>query len=278
MRHPRTAAWRTVAGTALGGLSLAAARTAAGEPLRSAPTLAAGAVGLGAGGLVVHQWLSARSWLYGRVFWRARTAERLVALTFDDGPCHPYTTRLLDVLEREGVCATFFMPGANVRREPRLAAEVAARHAVGNHTYSHPRLTWRKRAVASEEIRRAQEEIQAATGVLPEVFRTSHGWYGPQVISAAEELGLACVGWSVMAWDWNRPPPETIERRILRGIGPGAVSLLHDGQDTTAYPLADRSRTVAAVPRIIHRLKEAGYSFATVPELMALDASSSRRE
>lgn len=278
MRHPRARAWQAVAGVAGGGLSLAAARTAAGKPVRSAPTLAASAVGLGASGLMVHQWLSARSWLYGRVFWRTRTIERVVALTFDDGPCHPYTTQLLDVLDREGVRATFFMPGANVRREPHLAAGVAARHAVGNHTYSHPRLTWRKRSVASDELRRAQEEIQGATGVLPEVFRTPHGWYGPQVISAAEELGLRCVGWSVMAWDWNRPPPETIERRILRGIRPGGISLLHDGQDTIAYPLADRSRTVAAVPRIIHRLKEAGYSFATVPELMALDVCSLRED
>ncbi len=277
MKQPRTRGWQAVAGGALGGLSLAAARTAAGKPVGSAPTLAAGAVGLGASGLLVHQWFSARSWLYGRVFWRARTAERVVALTFDDGPCHPYTTELLGVLEREGVRATFFMPGANVRREPRLAAEVAARHALGNHTYSHPRLTWRKKSRASDEIRRAQEEIQGATGVLPGVFRVPHGWYGPQVISAAEELGLRCVGWSVMAWDWDRPPAETIERRTLRGMRPGGISLLHDGQDTSAYPLADRSRTVAAVPRIIRCLKEAGYSFATVPELMALDAASSRR-
>jgi peptidoglycan/xylan/chitin deacetylase (PgdA/CDA1 family) len=129
--------------------------------------------------------------------------------------------------------------------------------------------------VALDEIRRAQWEIQGATGTLPGLFRTPHGWYGPQVISAAGELGLRCVGWSVMAWDWNRPPPQKIEARTLRGLRPGGISLLHDGQDTSPYPLADRSRTVAAVPRIIHTLREAGYSFATVPELMALDAASS---
>lgn len=276
MSPPRTRAWQAAAGGALGGLSLAAARTFAGKPVGSAPTLTAGAVGLGTSGLMVHQWLSARSWLYGEVFWRARTAERVVALTFDDGPCHPYTGELLAVLEREGVRATFFMPGANVRREPQLAAEVAAGHAVGNHAYSHPCLVWRGRSKAWDEIRRAQEEIHGATGVRPGVFRAPRGWYGPQVISAAEELGLRCVGWSVMAWDWNRPPPETIERRILRGIRPGAVSLLHDGQDISAYPLADRSRTIAAVPRIIRRLKAEGYSFSTVPELIAVDAAASR--
>lgn len=79
-----------------------------------------------------------------------------------------------------------------------------------------------------------------------------------------------------MAWDWNRPPPEVIEHRILRGVFPGGVTLLHDGQDTDAFPKADRSHTVAAVPRIIHTLKESGYRFLTLPELMDLDAQSRR--
>lgn len=275
MRHPHPVVWQAVAGAALGGLSLAAVRTAAGKPLGSRPNLTAGAVGLGASGLMVHQWLSARSWLYGSVFWHARTAERLISLTFDDGPCHPYTTELLDVLDREGVRATFFMPGANVRREPGLAAEVASSHVVGNHTFSHPRLTWSPKTKTREEILRGQEAIYDTTGTLPGLFRTPHGWYGPQVISAAEELGLQCVGWSVMAWDWNRPAHRTIERRILRGIRPGGISLLHDGQDTEGCPPADRSHTIAA-PEIIGRLKDEGYRFVTVPELMAADNASSR--
>jgi peptidoglycan/xylan/chitin deacetylase (PgdA/CDA1 family) len=82
---------------------------------------------------------------------------------------------------------------------------------------------------------------------------------------------MRCVGWSVMAWDWNKPPPETIQRRILRGAGPGGVTLLHDGQDTDAYPKSDRSRTIAAVPRIIESPGQDGYRFVTVPELMSLD-------
>lgn len=239
--------------------------------MRSRATLASIGVGSAASALICHQWFSPRSWLYGRVFWRARTTEPIVALTFDDGPCHPYTEQLLRVLEQEDARATFFMPGVNVRREPRLAAEVASAHAVGNHTYGHPRLTWASITRARDEILRGQEAIAAATGVTPRIFRTPHGWYGPQVISAAEGLGLACVGWSVMAWDWNRPPAETIEHRIQRGASPGGIALLHDGQDTEAYPLADRSHTVDATRRIISKLKADGYRFATVPELMDLD-------
>ena len=273
MRHPRTYLWPAVAGTAAGGVALAAARTAAGHPLRSAPTLAAAGIGLATSGLMVYQWLSPRSWLYGPVFWHARTEERIIALTFDDGPCHPYTNQLMEVLDREGIRATFFMPGHNVRREPRLAAEVASLHAVGNHTFTHPHLTWSRTRKVREELERGQEAIQGATGILPTIFRVPHGWYGPQVISTAAELGLRCVGWSVMAWDWNRPPSDTIRRRILRGAGPGGITLLHDGQDTDAFPEADRSRTVAAVPQIIRTLKDSGYSFATVPELMVLDAA-----
>ena len=273
MRHPRAHLWPAVAGTAAGGVVLAATRTSAGRPLRSAPTLTAAGIGLAASGLMVYEWLSPRSWLYGPVFWHARTKERIIALTFDDGPCHPYTNQLMEMLDREGVRATFFMPGHNVRREPSLAAEVASRHALGNHTYTHPHLTWSRTRKVREELERGQEAIQGATGTLPTIFRVPHGWYGPQVISTAAEFGLRCVGWSVMAWDWNRPPADTIRRRILRGARPGSITLLHDGQDTDAFPEADRSRTIAAAPHIIRALRESGYSFATVPELMVLDAA-----
>jgi len=221
---------------------------------------------------MVYEWLTPRSWLYGPVFWHARTAERVVALTFDDGPCHPYTEQLLDVLEHEGIRATFFQVGNNVRREPNLAAEVASRHVVGNHTFTHPHLTWSRPHTIREELERGQDAIHDATGELPTLFRVPHGWYGPQTISTAAELGFRCVGWSVMAWDWDRPPQEKIQRRILRGISPGGITLLHDGQDTDAFPEADRSHTIAAVPYIIEHLGEAGYRFLTLPDLMDLDA------
>jgi peptidoglycan/xylan/chitin deacetylase (PgdA/CDA1 family) len=225
-------------------------------------------------GLMAYEWLTPRSWLYGPVFWHARTDERVAALTFDDGPCHPYTEGLMEVLSREGIRATFFMVGNNVVREPNLAAEVASEHAAGNHTFTHPHLTWSRPSTVREELERGQEAIHEATGALPSIFRVPHGWYGPQVISGAEDLGMRCVGWSVMAWDWNRPPAQTIQWRILRGVGPGGVTLLHDGQDTDAYPKADRSRTIAAVPHIIESLRQDGYRFVTVPELMALDEST----
>jgi peptidoglycan-N-acetylglucosamine deacetylase len=276
MRHRRIRVWQLVAGLALGGMTFAGARTAAGRPLRSAPTLASAGIGLATGGLMTYEWLSPRSWLYGPVFWHARTKERVIALTFDDGPCHPYTGELLEILDQEGVRATFFMPGHNVRREKGLAAEVASHHAVGNHTYTHPHLTWSRTRTVRDELERGQEAIHEATGIFPSIFRIPHGWYGPQVISTAEELGMRCVGWSVMAWDWNKPPAQKIQHRILRGVAPGGITLLHDGQDTDAFPTADRSRTIAAVPRIIQTLKDEGYRFATVPELMTLDATSAR--
>lgn len=271
MRHPRARVWPAVAGLAAGGLAVAGARTATGRPVRSAPTLASAGVGAAASGLIVYEWLTPRSWIYGPVFWHARTEERVVALTFDDGPCHPYTGELMEVLRGEQVRATFFMVGNNVVREPNLAAEVASEHAVGNHTFTHPHLTWSRPGTVREELERGQEAIHEATGAVPSIFRVPHGWYGPQVISGAQDLGMHCIGWSVMAWDWNKPPQETIQRRILHGAGPGGVTLLHDGQDTEAYPKADRSRTIAAVPHIIESLKADGYRFATVPELMALD-------
>jgi peptidoglycan-N-acetylglucosamine deacetylase len=275
VRHPRARAWPAAAGLAAGGLTLAGARTALGCPIRSAGTLASTGVGAAAAGLMVYEWLTPRSWLYGPVFWHARTEERVVALTFDDGPCHPHTEQLMTFFAGEGIRATFFMVGNNVVREPNLAAEVASEHAVGNHTFTHPHLTWSWASTVREELSRGQEAIHDATGVVPTIFRVPHGWYGPQVISGAEELGMHCIGWSVMAWDWNKPPADTIEQRILHGAGPGGVTLLHDGQDTEAYPKADRSHTIAAIPRIVETLKEDGFRFVTVPELMALDGLGS---
>ena len=272
MRRPRV--WPAVAGMAVGGVALAGTRTATGRPVRSAPTLAAAGLGMAAGGLMVYEWLSPRSWLYGPVFWHARTAERVISLTFDDGPCHPYTGQLLEILDQEGVRATFFQVGNNVVREPNLAAEVASEHVVGNHTFTHPHLTWSWPSTIRDELERAQHAIHDATGTLPAIFRVPHGWYGPQTISVAQEVGLRCMGWSVMAWDWNRPPEQTIQHRIMRGVAPGGVTLLHDGQDTDAYPKADRSHTIAAVPPIIRQLKESGYRFLTLPELMQLDAQA----
>jgi peptidoglycan/xylan/chitin deacetylase (PgdA/CDA1 family) len=257
-------------------MTLAATRTAAGRPLLSAPTLAAAGLGLTAGGLMAYEWLSPRSWLYGEVFWHARTTERVVALTFDDGPCHPYTEQLLGILDREGIRATFFQVGNNVRREPSLAAEVASQHVVGNHTSIHPHLTWSPPHTVRNELQLGQQAIHDATGTLPTLFRVPHGWYGPQVISTATELGFHCVGWSVMAWDWNRPAPDVIRHRILRGVRPGGITLLHDGQDTAAFPVADRSHTIAAVPEIVRSLKEGGYRFLTLPELRALDGAEPR--
>ncbi|MBA2346196.1 MAG: polysaccharide deacetylase family protein [Rubrobacter sp.] len=273
MRNSRVRPWPAVAGIAVGGAALAGVRTFAGRPVRSAPTLAAGGLGLAAGGLMVYEWLSPRSWIYGPVFWQAHTEERVISLTFDDGPCHPYTGQLLEILDREDVRATFFQVGNNVVREPRLAAEVASQHAVGNHTFTHPHLTWSRPSTIRDELERGQDAIHDATGKLPTIFRVPHGWYGPQTISVAEEVGLRCMGWSVMAWDWNRPPQEKIQHRITRGIHPGGVTLLHDGQDTDAYPKADRSHTIAAVPHIIRQLKEDGYCFLTLPEMMDLDAA-----
>lgn len=272
MKHPRSYAWEAAAGLACAGAAVAGARTVTGRPARSAATLAAAGIAATAGGFMVYEGLTPRSWLYGSVFWHARTERRVVALTFDDGPCHPYTSELLEIFDREGVRATFFQVGNNVRREPNLAAEVAAGHAVGNHTFDHPHLLWSRSSTVREQLLRAQEAIHDATGVLPSVFRVPHGWYGPQVISTAEELGLRCAGWSVMAWDWDRPPADVIQSRILRGALPGAVTLLHDGKDTDAFPRADRSHTVAAVTEIIHTLKAMGYEFLTLPELMDLDA------
>ena len=124
---------------------------------------------------MAYEWLTPRSWLYGPVFWHARTSERVVALTFDDGPCHPYTEQLLEILDREGIRATFFQVGNNVIREPNLAAEVASQHEVGNHTFTHPHLAWSRPGRSGKSCSGARRPSTDATGTLPQLFRVPHG-------------------------------------------------------------------------------------------------------
>src|SRR3954452_3897032 len=161
MRYPQSREWEAAVGLDAGTAPPAAAHTAARRPLRSVPTLAAAGVGLAASGLVTYWWLRNHTARSEGIFWHAHTTQRTIALTFDDGPCHPYTEQLLEILDREGIRATFFMAGANVQREPTLAVEVATRHAVGNHTYTHPHLIWSRIGKIREELERGQEAIQA---------------------------------------------------------------------------------------------------------------------
>ena len=212
--------------------------------------------------------------IFGPSSYRGVGQRRSVALTFDDGPSEG-TLRLIEYLARENVSATFFQCGANVARLGGVARRVAeAGHEIGNHTYTHrrlcPRLSRSPNLLGAAEVLRefasAQERITAETGAVPAFLRAPYGmrWFG--LAATQRKLGLHGVMWTAIGNDWELPPSEIVAR-LLRKLAPGAIFCLHDGRDIQPNP--DIAATLAATRELVPRLKDAGYGFETVSQILA---------
>ena len=188
-----------------------------------------------------------------------RTASGLgYALTFDDGPHAEGTPAVLEILRREGVRATFFLVGEQVRRNPGLAAEiVAGGHTIGLHCDRHRNLLRLAPTQVRADLHRAGESIQAATGCETELYRPPYGVLNGSALRLAHQSGWRTLLWSNWGRDWEaRASAESITSLLTAGVRDGAVLLLHDADDYSA-PGSWR-RTVAALPRVIETLSERG--------------------
>jgi peptidoglycan/xylan/chitin deacetylase (PgdA/CDA1 family) len=197
--------------------------------------------------------------------YRGSRSRRAIALTFDDGPSEG-TGRLLDLLHRLGIPATFFVCGMNVRRLPQVLRDTAAAgHEIGNHSYSHPALYFRSQRFICDEVDAAQSIIAATTGTEPSLFRAPFGarWFGLR--EAQRRHNLLGVMWTVLGLDWKLPA-DGISRRILAGTGNGAILCLHDGRGVSPNP--DISQTLEAVGALAPALQSQGYRFETVSQLL----------
>jgi peptidoglycan-N-acetylglucosamine deacetylase len=204
---------------------------------------------------------------YGRTF-TGLPGSRQIALTFDDGPNDLHTLRLLEVLARHGVHATFFLIGRYVRQRPEIAREIVkAGHVVGNHTFTHPPLIFKSETEIRRQLSECRSALQDAIGEHSNLFRPPFGGRRPAVLRVARELGLEPVMWNVTGYDWNAPPAEMIERKVARQIRGGDVILLHDGGHKQMG--ADRSNSVTATDHLIARYKSEGYEFLAVPQMMS---------
>jgi peptidoglycan/xylan/chitin deacetylase (PgdA/CDA1 family) len=224
---------------------------------------AAGAALVSAG----YQSLAPTGQWFGRAFCRGDRASKQIALTFDDGPNDPHTCNLLDVLSRHNVKATFFLIGRYVRQRPEIVAEIAKRgHVIGNHTFTHPLLTFRSPAHIRTEIAQCREAIHDAVGEHSDLFRPPWGARRPAVFRIARQLGLQPVMWNITGYDWKASSPEFIDRKVTPKIHGGDVILLHDGSHAAFG--TDRSATVAAVDHLLTRYLAEGYEFLTIPKMM----------
>lgn len=201
------------------------------------------------------------------VLHRGPTEPRRLALTFDDGPCAPFTEQILDVLKKQRVPGTFFVCGKNVERSPEIVRRIVEEgHTLGNHTYSHPFLYLRSQRAMTREIERTQQAIEAAAGVRPRFFRPPYGgrWFG--LMRVLSKQGLKMVMWSATGYDWKYGADDIL-KSVMAEIRPGAVILLHDGRNALPPGQVDRSATVKILPSLVARSREAGFEFVSLQDL-----------
>lgn len=217
--------------------------------------------------------------LFGKTLVSGPKGERVVALTYDDGPNPPYTDRILEVLRQEHVHATFFVVGRAVQAYPAVVhREVAGGNAVGNHTWSHGHLVLYDADGLRRTLQRTDRAIYAASGVHTTIMRPPFGSRDWLVLDEVRRLGYTPVMWSVpLANDWENPPANVIAARVLHYASDGAIIDLHDGNrgivcahQASSGKICDRSSDVEATRLIVEALKRQGYRFVTIPELLEM--------
>ena len=188
---------------------------------------------------------------------RVESKTKYIALTFDDGP-RPNTLRVLRVLEKYHVHATFFMVGVNVEYHPDIARRVAAGgNEIGNHTYNHYNLLRLTLPKIRNQLSLGDDIIEKVTGKRPTLVRAPGGSINAKV---AKAVGRPFVQWSVDPWDWKYQDSTYIFNYVTKNAGNGQIVIMHDKLATTA----------AAVERIVPWLVDHGYVFLTVSELMEM--------
>ncbi len=200
---------------------------------------------------------------FGPFICEGDASKKQVALTFDDGPDTRSTPALLDLLREQKVLATFFCIGKRVTTEPALAKRILADgHMLENHSFAHSNTTnFFTVPQLIADLTQAQTAIQSATGVAPKLFRPPVGLSNPNVFRAAKTLGLRVVGWSIRSLDTKINEPGKIVARIERGLKPGAIILLHDGN-------IPAERLVLTVKLLLTKLREHGYEVVRLDRLI----------
>lgn len=190
-------------------------------------------------------------------------SDKIIALTFDDGPWPKYTEQILDILKANNIKGTFFVIGRNMKNFPDIGKRIVAEgHTIANHTWHH----WYNRMspkAAAYEIDATEEIIYQVTGVRTNLFRPPGGILGNGPAAYARSKNYSVIMWSADSHDYKRPPAERLISNVMRNSKPGGVVLMHDGGGV-------RDSTVKALPSMIKQFRDSGYRFVTMPEMLAL--------
>ena len=195
--------------------------------------------------------------------------DKVVALTFDDGPSPIWTPKILDELKKANIKATFFMLGEHVAKYPEVARRVAEEgHEIGNHTYDHHVLLYYKLEELEKEIKDTERIIQKVTGKTTRYFRPPKAWLTAQEKKKINELGYKVILWSLNSKDWVTFDDKYIVKYIVRHIKSGDIILFHDSGGVFGTEGGDRYETVKTIPRLVEALTKKGYRFVTISELL----------
>ncbi len=207
---------------------------------------------------------------FGKNIVRLSTDQRIVALTYDDGPSPPYTDQLLDILAKHNVKATFFLIGKRIERHPETVDRMIAEgHQIGNHTYNHPVLGFLPPFYVQRQIERTDDLIRQHGIVEEIVFRAPMLTRFLPVAYVLAKLDRTHISGDVWSWDWTTQNPdkiaETVVKKTLSSTGAGSIIVLHDGKAENKN--ANRSGTIEATDRIITALKQNGYQFVRLSDV-----------
>jgi peptidoglycan/xylan/chitin deacetylase (PgdA/CDA1 family) len=190
--------------------------------------------------------------------------DKIIALTFDDGPWPKYTEQILDILKANNVKGTFFVIGKNMKNLPEVGKRIVTDgHIIANHTWHH----WYHRlspSVAAKEIDDTEDIIYKVTGVRTNLFRPPGGVLGNGPAAYARGKNYSVIMWSADSHDYKRPAASRLLGNVMRFSKPGGIVLMHDGGGV-------RDSTVKALPEMIKKFKQQGYRFVTIPEMLELE-------
>jgi len=190
------------------------------------------------------------------------TQDKVVALTFDDGPDPLFTGSILDILKKQQVKASFFVLGEAARSNPHLLSRMINEgHEIGNHGFTH-NYTQHK---LIEELTKTNQAVFLATNTHTYFYRPPGGRISKAQVQLIKDNGHVVTLWSLDSQDWLNPGPNRIIHNVIKAVFPGAIILLHDGGDK-------REQTVDALEQIIIELRARGYRFVTLSELRSLDS------
>ena len=195
--------------------------------------------------------------------------KREIALTFDDAPDVNFTPKILDILKKNGVKATFFVVGWRVEAYPDIVKRIVADgHILGNHTYNHANLPKLKDDAFHEQIIKTDRIIENFTGYIPNIVRPPYGNVTDRQVHWLVTQNKTIVNWNVDSLDWKGLKAEQVTTNVLTHVHAGSIVLQHSGTGAGG----DLSGTVNALPKIIDELKNEGFKLVTIPELLGIPA------